>query len=140
MSRYYTLRNILTRHAPERISQIEKKYILNVHYHISDTLIDDDEDFAFDTAESLREFIGEKLADIRETIKFHKGHKYSVELTYNRIDVLILDEDPDLDLFSAEFPRNPGKTAHFEFGDLGVRGCTAITYDNYEWSDNDRLL
>lgn len=140
MNHYYTLRNILTRHAPERISQIEKKHILNIHYYIHDTLIDDDGYFAFDTAESLCEFIDEKLADIRETIKFHKDHQYSVELTYDHIDVLILDEDPDLDLFSAEFPCNPGKTAYFECGDLGVRGCTAITYDNYEWSDNDRLV
>lgn len=38
----YTLRNILTRHAPERISQLEKKHILNVHCYISDTEIDDD--------------------------------------------------------------------------------------------------
>lgn len=137
-----TLRDIIVRYAPELTDKIENKYILNVHFYISDTLLDDDDYFAFDTLESLRAFIAEKLADIRETIEFYGAdkHNYSVEITYNKIDALVLDETPDIDLFPAEFPNNPSQTAYFEFGDLGVRGCTEITYDNYEWSDNDRLV
>lgn len=142
MNHYYTLRDIIARHAPELADKIESKYILNVHFYISDTLLDDDDYFAFDTLELLRAFIAEKLADIRETIEFYGAdkHNYSVEIVYNRIDTLVLEADPDLDLFSAEFPENPTYTAYFEFGDLGTARCTDITYDNYEWSDNDRLV
>lgn len=137
-----TLRNILAEYAPELAEKIENKYILNVHFYISDTLLDDDDYFAFDTLESLRAFIAEKLADIRETIEFYGAdkHNYSVEITYNKIDALVLTENPDLDLFPAEFPDNPAQIAYFEFGELGGRECTEITYDNYEWSGNDRLV
>lgn len=140
--KYDTIRDIIARYAPELTDKIENKYILNVHFYISDTLIDDDDYFAFDTLESLRAFIAEKLANIRETIEFHGAdkHNYSVEIVYNRIDALVLAENPDLDLFQAEFPGNPAQIAYFEFGELGGRECTEITYDNYEWSGNDRLV
>lgn len=140
--KYDTLRDIIAKYAPELTDKIENKYILNVHFYISDTLLDDDDSFAFDTLEALRAFIAEKLADIRETIVFYGAdkHNYSVEITYNRIDALVLAENPDLDLFQAEFPDNPAQIAYFEFGELGGRECTEITYDNYEWSGNDRLV
>lgn len=136
--KYDTLRDIITNYAPELTDKIENKYILNVHFHISDTLLDDDDYFAFDTPEALHEFIAEKLKNIRDTIKFYGAdkHNYSVNIVYNRIDSLVLEADPDLDLFSAEFPDNPAHTAYFEFGDLGTGEYTEITYDN----DNDRLV
>lgn len=137
-----TLRDIVAKYAPELTDKIENKYILNVHFYISDTLLDDDDYFAFDTLKALRAFIAEKLADIRETIEFYGAdkHNYSVEIVYNRIDALVLAENPDLDLFLAEFPDNPAQIAYFEFGELGGRECTEITYDNHEWSGNDRLV
>ena len=142
MTHHDTLRDIVAKYAPELTGNIEPQYILNVHFYISGTLLDDDDYFAFDTLESLRAFIAEKLADIRETIEFYGAdkHNYSVEIIYNKIDALVLDETPDLDLFSAEFPTNPAQIAYFEFGELGGRECTEITYDNYEWSGNDRII
>lgn len=137
-----TLRDIIATYAPELADKIENKYILNVIFYISDTLLNDDDYFAFDTLEALRAFIDEKLADIRETIEFYGAdkHTYSVELTYNKINTLVSGESLDLDLFSAEFPDNPAQIAYFEFGELGGRECTEITYDNYEESGNDRLV
>ncbi len=142
MTPHDTLRDIVARYAPELADKIENKYILNVHFYIYGTLLDDDDYYAFDTLEALHKFVAEKLSGIRETIEFYGAdkYKYSVTLLYNKIDVLVLDESPELDLFSAEFPEDADRIAYFEWGELGHGDYTSAEYDNYEESGNDHLL
>lgn len=156
MKHHDTFRDIVAKYAPERINQIEKKYILNINWYVTEVVSgfgsvyhrdinEGYDDYAFDTLEECRAFLDNELSDIRELIKDEMKPnydiRYSVDAKYDEIECIVTgaDDDVDLDVFSAKFPGDSTRTANFERGDLGTVGCTSITYDNNE-SGNDRLV
>ncbi len=138
-----TFRDIVAKYAPERINQIEKKYILNITWHVAEAICgfgyiyhrhinEGDDNYAFDTIEECRAFLEEELADIREFIegetKPNYDIRYSIDAIYNEIECIVTsaDDDIDLDVYSAEFPNDSARTAHFEWCDLGKGDYTEV--------------
>lgn len=151
MKHHDTFRDIVAKYAPERINQIEKKYILNITWHVTEVISgfgsvyhrdinEGDDNYAFDTLEDCRAFLDNELADIRECIKDEMKPncdiRYSINAIYNEIECIVTgaDDDVDLDVYSAEFPSDSTRTAHFEWGDLGTGNYTEINErDGYEY-------
>lgn len=151
MTHHDTLRDIVAKYAPERIDQIEKKYILNITWHVTEAISgfgsvyyrdinEGDDNYSFDTIEECRAFLEEELSDIREFIKDEMKPnydiRYSINAIHNEIECIVTgaDDDVDLDVYSAEFPNDSTRTAHFEWSDLGTGNYAEINErDGYEY-------